>query len=245
LNVALLALLIQAAPLKVAAPGLSYVGISPALGEVYLERFATVLGASGELHVTTARDIAQVLGLERQRELLGCTDASSSCLAELAGGLGVDLVLGGSLAKTGSFITVTLRVVKATDGSEIASSSTRVKDEDALQEWLERNAPILRADILAAMGVRAVTLSESPKWQRWLPGVLGVAMLAGGSVCYGLAAGKAGMLQQASDGQRSLSPSDIQGTATAGRTLNDVGLGLLIGGAVAIAVSALWVLLTR
>src|SRR4051794_4567099 len=107
LSALLAAALLQAAPIRVAAPGFATVGIAPELANVYVERFATVLASTGTVKVTTSRDIAQVIGLERQRQLLGCAD-ETSCLAELAGGLGVDAVLSGSLARTGSYITVTL-----------------------------------------------------------------------------------------------------------------------------------------
>ncbi len=77
--------------------------------------------------MTTKRDIEQILGLERQKALLGCSEGSTTCLAELSGALGVDAVFSGSLAKTGSSYTVTIRVVRAKDGAEVASISERLK----------------------------------------------------------------------------------------------------------------------
>src|SRR3954464_15436468 len=95
------------------------------------------LTREGGFKVTTKNDVAQVLGIERQKQLLGCGDAQSSCLAELAGALGVDGILSGSLARIGSGFTVTLRVLRATDGSELATASVRVKNEEELQDWLD------------------------------------------------------------------------------------------------------------
>jgi hypothetical protein len=37
-----------------------------------------------------------LLGLERQKQMLGCAEDSSNCLAELAGALGARFVLNGS-----------------------------------------------------------------------------------------------------------------------------------------------------
>ena len=68
------------------------VGIDPQVADAYSDHFVTLLGRDRRLSLTTQKDISQVLGLERQRELLGCTDGKVSCLAELAGALGVDAI---------------------------------------------------------------------------------------------------------------------------------------------------------
>ncbi len=113
----LVAVVSQAAPLKVAAPDFTFVGLDPTLGAVFQDRFLGRLG-SPELQVTTQRDVQQLLGLERQRELLGCTTTSTSCIAELAGALGVDAVLTGSLARSDSGFIVSLRVLRSKVGHD-------------------------------------------------------------------------------------------------------------------------------
>lgn len=41
-------------------------------------------------HVISAKDIATMIGIERQRQLSGCSDEASSCAAEIAGAVGAD-----------------------------------------------------------------------------------------------------------------------------------------------------------
>lgn len=56
----------------------------------------------GFFNVLSSRDVRTLMGLERQRQLLGCTDSeASSCMAELSGALGARFVLSGTLARLG------------------------------------------------------------------------------------------------------------------------------------------------
>src|SRR3954469_8990811 len=126
-------LVLAAAPVRIATTGWSFSGVDAPVGEAFLDRFANQLAANG-IKVTTAKDIAGVLGLERQKQLMGCGAETSSCLAELAGALGVDAVLSGSVVKVGSGLNVTLRVIGARNGAEIASASERLKTEDQVQD---------------------------------------------------------------------------------------------------------------
>ncbi len=115
-----LTVIVAATPVKVATTSWTVSGVDQPVGAAMLDRFATQLGATGAVKVTTRNDIEQALGLERQRQLLGCSDGG--CLAELAGALGVDAVLTGSVVRVGKQLTVTLRAVAASSGQEIASA---------------------------------------------------------------------------------------------------------------------------
>lgn len=75
LVIATLALLVTlgaapAGPVKIAAPLLEGVNLSDELTAFYSDHLAQQLASHG-LKVTNPRDVGQVLGLERQRELLG------------------------------------------------------------------------------------------------------------------------------------------------------------------------------
>jgi len=59
----LIALVLAAAPVKLAAPGLTYVGLEPAMGEVLFERFVAVISEQGDVAVTTTKDLNQLLGV--------------------------------------------------------------------------------------------------------------------------------------------------------------------------------------
>ncbi len=227
--------LAQAAPVKIAVPGLSLSGIETRLGEAYVERFATLLGRDPGLRVTTKRDIEQMLGLERQRQLLGCTENSLACIAELAGGLGVEAVLSGSLAKTGSSYTVTLRVLRTNDGSEIASASERLKNEDALSDWLEAEAPRLAEKIGRAFG--RSTKVASPHVERWIPALVGGGLLLAGG---GMQLGARLDAQRLEDGVVPL--AETQQVMAGGKTLETASWVLMGVGAAGIAASVTWAL---
>ena len=70
------------------------------------------LNRSGVFRVVSAEMVRNLLSLERQKQLLGCTDESSECLAELAGALGAQYLLGGRLSEVrgGQGITYALEL---------------------------------------------------------------------------------------------------------------------------------------
>lgn len=230
-------------PVKLAAPGLQLVDFDQQLADLCLERFVTVLGADQTVRVTTAKDIQQALGMERQRALLGCSDdgARASCLAELAGGLGVDAILSGSIGKVGSSITITLRVVRAGDGADVASVSERVDSTDALQEWLDAEAPRMRARVLKAFGRDAPRSSAG--FVRFVPGIVGLALVGGGAGSLVVAMGQASKLQMIAGGEVATS-RQISDAASTGKLTQGLGLGLIAAGGVAIATSAVWLIVS-
>jgi hypothetical protein len=90
-----------AATTLVATPRLALLELSPI--DVPAERAAYATEQLGiallneGLVVTTPSDIRALLGLERQKQLLGC-DEGASCLAELSGALGAGAIIAGQLA---------------------------------------------------------------------------------------------------------------------------------------------------
>jgi hypothetical protein len=138
------------APVKLAAPGFSTVEV-PAERARFLNDYLSeqlMQQAGGRLRVTTESEVAAVLGLERQKALLGCSDGSSSCLAEIAGALGVDGVVVGNVARFGGDYAVTLKVVSARDGALLASASSRSLKEGALLEWMAEAAQRLARQLV-------------------------------------------------------------------------------------------------
>ncbi len=152
------------APVKLAAPSFSFVGVTDKRGEAYVEFLSDQLRSQG-LSVVTRSQISALLGFEREKQLLGCTEASQSCLADLAGALGADGLLTGSLNRTsrGTFI-ITLTVVGAVDGRTVASGSVRAPDEEALYDFLSRFAQENGARIR-----QALTASTKPAGPRVEP----------------------------------------------------------------------------
>lgn len=227
------AALLLAAPVKVAVPGYTIAGLDRAVGTGYADHFVALLGRDGRLQLTTQADIAQVLGLERQMQLLGCADDGSACLAELAGALGVDAILSVTLVKSGPGLTATLRMLRASDGKEIAAASARFRNEDALQDWLEGNVGTFAGRAEAAFS------PARPSFARWVPAIAGGAALVAGGTLYGLSRANAERLR----GGSFATEDEVRATTSTGRTFEGAGVGLMIGGGVAVAASILWVAL--
>lgn len=144
------------APIKLASPGFTLVDVDPAKGTFLSERLAAAMG-SAQLQVVTTREIGALLGLERQKQLLGCADASSSCLAELGAALGVDGVLLGDLAHLGKRFEVTAKVVSAGDGKLLAVQTGRASGEEELADLVVELGQRLATQLLEQLGRKALS----------------------------------------------------------------------------------------
>ncbi|MDQ3264671.1 MAG: DUF3280 domain-containing protein [Myxococcota bacterium] len=88
--------------------------------ELLQEVILTDLARTRRFDVVGKSDIDAMLGLERQKQLLGCADDASSCLAELGGALGADYVLLGSVARIDQTRRVDLKLLDAKENRVIA-----------------------------------------------------------------------------------------------------------------------------
>lgn len=127
-----------APPRKLAAIELSTTGVSPETRAFLSEHVAQRLALAG-LSVISSAEIGAVVGLERQRALLGCED-SKSCVAELANALGVDAVVMGSVGKFEDAYQINLKVVSAADASALAFASKEATGERGMIAALNQAA---------------------------------------------------------------------------------------------------------
>jgi len=77
------------------------------------------LDATGRFRVTSRSDMASVLGFEKQKQTLGC-DESASCIAEIAGALGVELLAAPRAGKLENLTVLTLSIIDARSASAVA-----------------------------------------------------------------------------------------------------------------------------
>lgn len=117
-----------------ALPGLQGADISKDKMEFFTAHFSTQLQRLG-LQVTAAEDIAAVIGLERQKQLMGCAD-DSSCMTEIASALGADGIITGKLAKLGDTYACNIKIIDAKSGKSIALYSATAPSEGAVLEML-------------------------------------------------------------------------------------------------------------
>lgn len=96
--------------------------------------------------VLTQSDVAALLGLEKTRQMLGCSD--SGCMAEIGGALGADRVVHGSLGRVGGSLVVNLSSLDPKRGSAASSVSERLRGrgEEAFLDALPAIADALLAD---------------------------------------------------------------------------------------------------
>ena len=85
------------------------IGADPELVRLVSTLLASELRKVPGLMVTSQEDVRSLLGLERQKQMLHCSDAS--CLAEIGGALGVDLMVTGSVSKLGDSLVLVLRAI--------------------------------------------------------------------------------------------------------------------------------------
>jgi hypothetical protein len=227
----LLVSLLAAAPVqKLALPGLTGVRLPPDLVEFYAEHLAGSLRAQG-LSVVTAKEITTVLGLERQRQLLGCSEASESCMAELAGALGVDGTLMGSIAKLDDTYQVQLKVLSAGGARVLAEFKGSARSENHLLSRLD--------DAAAELAVSLKPLAPPPtaRSAAWIPALFGAAaLLTGGGFWLDANAAHVALIGTGTP----LSSTDSDGLVLRGeRSLLVAAIGLGVGAASLVAAGAM------
>lgn len=191
------------------------------------------------VQVRTQADVAQVLGLERQKQLLGCGDDAGSCVAELAQALDADGIIRGSTGRSGSSLVLNVRVVSAT-GEPLAVKSAVVPTADAALAELPRLAEAL-VDALAPRfpGRLAPRVKATPGARRfwWLPAA-GAVVLTGVGV--GLQMAARGVAGDVRAGVGLANLTAVDDAIARGRSL-EVGSFIAFGLAGAAAVSAVLV----
>jgi hypothetical protein len=116
-------------PLSIAVIALAAkTGIEPKTAELYTDALVGELRRHPRVRVVSPSEIAAAIGLERQKQLLGCTE--TSCLAEIGGALGADRLVSGSLGRLGGSLVVNLSSVDARTARPVASVSERLQGGD-------------------------------------------------------------------------------------------------------------------
>jgi TolB-like protein len=88
-------------------------GVTAEIAQGLTDAVVVEVGRQGFFKTLSSRDVATLLGVERQKQLLGCSDASSSCLAELSGALDARFVLSGSVSRLGEAYQLTVQTLDA------------------------------------------------------------------------------------------------------------------------------------
>jgi hypothetical protein len=122
---------------KVAIPDMHVAGGVSAdsaslLTDVVAKAITDVRPGGDRIQVITSSMMASVLGLERQKQLLGCKD-DSSCLVEVGNALGADLLISASVGKLGNTYLLSLTLIDlAKSQPDKVAQRTPVGPEDVL-----------------------------------------------------------------------------------------------------------------
>jgi hypothetical protein len=134
----LLPVLGWAEPLKLAIPGVSVVDMDAQQASFLSEHLAQQLSDEGAT-VVNAQDLSVMLGLERQRQLLGCK--GRKCATALNDAVDVDALVMGDIAKLPKDrYQLNLRMLDATNGTRLKTYSRRVTNYEALLDEMEKAA---------------------------------------------------------------------------------------------------------
>jgi hypothetical protein len=118
-------------------------GIEDHLAAAVSDYVQVELDALRVYRVLSTRDVAALLDMEQQRQLLGCED-DSICLAEVAGALGAERVLSGSLSRIGGSVLVRLTLLDSQNAAAVANVGRRVAVDEHVEPLLDVVPEILR-----------------------------------------------------------------------------------------------------
>lgn len=116
-------------------------GVDPGLGP-YLAQVAAkeVQARTGAAPLVSA-DVTAMLGFERNKRMLGCSDEDSACVAEIAGALGVAQVLATSVALSGGRYLVSMSLLDSRHARPLKRTALSAPmDPEALVETVRRSA---------------------------------------------------------------------------------------------------------
>jgi TolB-like protein len=188
--------LIVTASLLVAAPGLA--GGAPARGpkrtrvavldirslgtelhkaELLSEILLTEMTRAKRYDVIGRSDVAALLGLEKQKAMLGCAE-DAACLAEIGGSLGVDFIIVGSLGRIGTVARLDLKLLDARRSRVVERFGESIGGgEEQLVEVAQRGARAL-LEALAEQQMAAAPVEPVPPAESGAKGVAAPAPAA-------------------------------------------------------------------
>ena len=166
-------------------------GSGESIARLVRDSTATYLAKKQGVEVLSTEDLRQALEVEAERQALGCD--TSSCLAEIAGAMGADLIVHGSVGQLGSTTVVHLNLFDAGAGRSLGRELVQVDRPENIPAQVQVAVDRLAAGAGFASGegeeVRQdVVTSAGPS----TPVLIGGAVAAGvGVVALGVLGGAA------------------------------------------------------
>ncbi len=111
-------------------------GVEPSIAPGLSEAIGAEIERRGYFKALTSKDVQTLLGVERQKQLVGCSDKGTSCLAELAGALGAPFVMSGAVSKVGNTLQLTLQTLDTARAQPIGRAVRIAHDAQTLRALL-------------------------------------------------------------------------------------------------------------
>ncbi|MBL8951328.1 MAG: hypothetical protein JNK82_11155 [Myxococcaceae bacterium] len=158
---------------KLAFTGLTGAGLTDEEARTVTDFVEAELLATGAYQVVSRRDIETLLGIERQKQLLGCSD--ESCMAEIAGALDVDRALNATATRSGDTVLVTFTLLDPRTAQVVSRAVRTIDARGDLDPVLDgaRSATYEVANADPAQVRRGVTLEPERGFGGFALGVAG------------------------------------------------------------------------
>lgn len=127
----LVASLFAATNVKIAVLAFSASGVDPTVAAAVTESVTAEVAVRGYFDPMSSSEIQTLLSVERQRQLIGCSE--DNCMTELAGALGAPYVMSGSLVKLEGVFQLNIQVIDSRKSRTTGRSTKLAKDFESLR----------------------------------------------------------------------------------------------------------------
>lgn len=136
-------------------------GVEQTLLPTLTEVLTVEIDNLGMYKVIAGRDVQAMLGFEKEKDMVGCTDAA--CLAEIGGALGVDRIVATHIGKVGNTFVVNIKLINIRMADTEARVYETVRGEtDALIATITKSVEKLLGRSSAAAKALAAKRAPPP-----------------------------------------------------------------------------------
>jgi len=104
-------------------------GVKGDVAKMLMETFTAELGKLGWYEVMSVDEVQDMLGLEKMKDVMGCDDIS--CSADIAGGLGADFMVTGSVGKLATQLKLSLKLFDSKTRKVVKRVQKYTKDDES------------------------------------------------------------------------------------------------------------------
>lgn len=202
--------------------------MEPDVAKYFAEHFERELRKRGA-QVLSAADVEVMLGVERQKQLLGCSDGN--CMAELGNALGADAMVVVSVVRLDGSLRAAIKVLVPTTGKLLAETEASAGGDEAFLAALTNAAD--RVGVSLGLESASRVAERERRAAAWLPGIGAGVFAVGSATCFVLSGVQLGALDRELSAMGAVTPR-ARGIADAGKVLE--GIAWASGG---VAVAAL------